>query len=368
MIESFLEKKSNVFRGHGVSIIAIGSLVEGTRVGLVDEADCFIKLEKWEADHFELVENSSTKYGVTEAGKTVLPPQFVDEEGHLNYFNFLEALLTDLSRFFQEETLPEGITANANFCMCNNCRKEEGPMGHLKHCETCLPAVTFTKAGPCSIMDDEGTVISIDLIPMIPCKSPDPIKMFNKVTSSLIKANLPNWLPYLKKFVRSDGLLAEVLGSPPSNEDGFTAMKLLHAESDQDNYILRPGQKLAMDELKEPKLKTSYCYHKALKTIMTLDLSSFSLKKVLLLEDFTRQARTAKDDVEILFAASNHAHLKSFFENKEFEGKVDYWRRGKLKIDFPEWQKKMDEFAQKTKEEREKEDSDYKRIPLKWIK
>lgn len=358
-----METKSEFFAGMGVTVISIGSLVEETRVGKVDEADCFIMLNNLKPHHFSLLENSSTRYRVTEAGKEVLPSLFLDEQDNLNYFNFLRAILFDLSRFFHEETLPQGMTAHSDFQMCDDCGNEEGPFGHLKHCKNCRPAVTFTKAGPCSILDDEGTVISIDLIPLLPCANPNPILLFNKVTSALVKGDLPNWLPYLKKFVKSDGLLPEVLGSAFAEKEGFTAMKLLHAQSDEDMFILRPGQKLAMNELQEPKLKRSYCYQKALKTIMKLDLSSFSLKKVLLLEDFTRQARSSVDDVEILFAACNHPHLKSSFQDKVFEDGEER----KLKINFPAWQRKMDDFSRETLEIRNMWSSGYKLIPLELV-
>ena len=111
--------------------------------------------------------------------------------------------------------------------------------------------------------------------------------MFDLVTKNLVDGTLPNWLPYLQKFVKSDTLLPEVLGSPTRPKDGYTAMKLLHTDSDKDLFILRPGQTLAMENLQEPKLKKTYCYLKALKNIMKVSISSYSLKKVLLLRDFT---------------------------------------------------------------------------------
>ena len=143
--------------------------------------------------------------------------------------------------------------------MCNDCGKEDGAFGHLKHCENCRPAVTFTKAGPCGILDDNGTVVSIDLIPLLPCPKKDPIVMFDKVTTSLVSGSLPNWLSYLQKFVKSDTLLPEALGSPTEPKDGFISMKLLHALSDEDMFILRPGQTLAMKNLQDPKLRKTHC-------------------------------------------------------------------------------------------------------------
>lgn len=357
MIERFLQTKSEPSKSLGVKILVIGSVVEGTRIGPVNEADCFLQMDKLKPTHFELVGSSATEYKVMEAGKSLLPKDFIDDKGNLDYFVFLRSLLSELLRFFREESQPDGslhesgMTAKFEFKMCESCRKEKGPVGHLMHCQNCRPAITFTKAGPCGIFEDKGSVISIDLIPLLPCQKPKPVEMFNRVTSALVKEELPNWLPYLEKFVRSDGLLPEVLGASEDQGDGFIAMKILHAQSDKNNFILRPGQKLAMANLQEPKLKESYCYLKALKTVMTLGLSSFSLKKVLLLEDFTRKAATAKDVVDILYSAINHQHLKPFFEDHEFRVRD---RRGEFKIDFEAWQEQL------------REGKERNRIPLKW--
>lgn len=362
MIETFLEEESEYFRGLGVTIITIGSLTEGTRIGIVNEADCFLMLQKLKAEYFELVENSATQYRVTKLGQSKLPDHFIDEEENLNYYNLFSSLLLELSKFFHIKTLPEGMTANINFRMCNDCGQGEGAMDHLKHCQNCLPGVTYTKAGACTILNDEGIDISIDLIPTLPCIKPDPIQMFNKVTLALIEGSLPNWLAYLKKFVKSDSLLPEVLGSSYDQEVGFTAMKLLHAESDENMFILRPGQKLAMADLKEPKLKMSYCYLKALKELMETGLSSFSLKKVLLLEDFTQQTYVCRDGVEVLFAAVNHPHFKSVFEGLVIH---DPENEQNWEIDFDAWQTKVENFAKKSERQKSMREFEYKRIPLK---
>ena len=360
MIEDFLEKESTYFSGLGATVIIVGSSVEGTRIGILDEADCMLRMKTFKPEYFALVDESATVYQITEAGKREIPSDFIDASGNLNYLNFLECLLSDLSRFFADVSLPTGMSVNSQFKMCPNCGKEEGLLGHMMHCKECRPVVTFTRAGPCCLLDDEGTIVSIDLIPLLPCPQPDPIAMFNKVTSSLVKGDLSNWLPYLKKFVKTDSLLPEVLGSPTIPEDGYTAFKLLHAQSDRDQFILRPGQTLAMSSLQEKRLKETYCFLKALKVVMTLRLSSYSLKKVLLLEDFMRHSKLAQDEVDLLYTAINHLHFKSFFED-EFEA---HDRHGKWKIDWDAWQDKMEEFLKMSQTERNADDSGYYRIPL----
>ena len=154
-----------------------------------------------------------------------------------------------------------------------------------------------------------------------------------------MQGTLPNWLPYTKKFVKSDVMLPEALSSPIKPKDGCTAMKLLHGESNENVFILRPGQTLAMSNLKEPKMKAAYCYLKALKTLMKADISSYGLKKVLLLEDFASLAGTAEYARELLHLALNHPHLKPVFHGHDFEVQgrkmqIDYerWRKGSYEI------------------------------------
>ena len=90
-------------------------------------------------------------------------------------------------------------------------------------------------------------------------------------------------------------------------------MKLLHTDSDKNLFIHRPGQILAMENLQEPKLKKAYCYLKALKNIMNVSISSYSLKKVLLLRDFTLAAGTAEDQYYLFAMAIGHPHLRPYF-------------------------------------------------------
>ena len=319
-------------------------------------------------EDFELVEGSATKYRVTEAGRRKLHPSFVDQNGFLNYFNFLEALLMELQRFLREGNLPDGMSAIADFEMCESCgRRGESDFAELKHCKKCFPGVTFTKAGPCLILkrtrvhngQEVSMMVSIDLIPLLPCPEKNPIVMFNLVTAALFCALLPNWLPYTRKFVRTDCLLPEAQSSPNLPEDGYVAFKVLHVSSDEDTFILRPGQTLAMENLQNEKLKKTYCYLKALKTIMGVGYSSYQLKKVLLLEDFSRQAQTAEDAIQLLFVALNHPHLKPGFHGHVFKDSDG----NNCKIDYEFWQDIMDENASN----QEKNDV-YYMIPLNEVK
>ena len=327
--EEFLKTESEHFKELGAAICIIGSLIEGTIINKVDEGDSFLFFENLKPEHFQLAE-SPTNYKVTSEGKKALGSHFVDDSGYLDYLKFLEEHLNALNEFLKQATLPEGMSSNTKWKRCKDCGTTgDGEMDHLKHCNKCLPPVTFTKAGICWILEDNGIVVSIDLIPLLPCPEKNTAKMFDMVTGALVKGDLPNWLGYLKKFVRSDRLLPEALSSLQTPEEGYISMKLLHTRSDENAFIMRPGQVLRMGSLKDPKLRKTYCFLKALKALIEADITSYSIKKVLLLDEFIKLTLNANNSIELLFAALFHPHLRPYF------GKSFYDENGqKWKIDF----------------------------------
>ena len=324
--------QSQLFKRLGIRIKVVGSSVEGTKIGILDEADCMVLFANLKPYFFRLTKLPTVYKIITEEGRRLLK-QFLSGEGNLDYFHFLEEFLNELRQFIRKGAF-RGMEVSFTRCR-HQVRGDGGFFDQFKHCKDCLPAVTFTKAGPCMIFKDGNTTVSIDLIPLLPCPEKDPIKMFGLVTTGLMQGTLPNWLPYTKKFVKSDVMLPEALSSPIKPKDGCTAMKLLHGESNENVFILRPGQTLAMSNLQEPKLKKAYCYLKALKTLMKADISSYGLKKVLLLEDFASLAGTAWDASELVHLALNHPHLKPVFHGHDFKG-----RRGRMmQIDYEKWDK-----------------------------
>ena len=110
----------------------IGSSVEGTKICILDEADCFIIFENLKHEHFELT-NSATKYKVTEKGKPLLK-KFMDDNGNLDFFKLLEILLSELEWCLKESVSQlEGITVN--FVKCEHQVDENDAFDFLKHCK-----------------------------------------------------------------------------------------------------------------------------------------------------------------------------------------------------------------------------------------
>ena len=120
--------------------------------------------------------------------------------------------------------------------------------------------------------------------------------------------------------MRTDRILPESIASVRETSQPNICLKILNFETGTSNFILRPGQILPIDELDDEKLKTVYCFMKALKAHYAIDVKSYFLKKVLLLEENVEMAKDpANDEVQLLYSFLRHPLLK-----KEFEMCIDY--------------------------------------------
>ena len=64
---------STTFKDLDIRIKIVGSSIEGTKIGNLDEADCMLLCGNLKEEHFELTD-SATKYKVTGKGEQCLAP------------------------------------------------------------------------------------------------------------------------------------------------------------------------------------------------------------------------------------------------------------------------------------------------------
>ena len=129
----------------------------------------------------------------------------------------------------------------------------------------------------------------------------------------------------MKRFLKTDRILPESIALVKETAKPYICLKILNFEAGESNFILRPGQILEIDELQDPRLKTVYCYMKALKGHFEAEVKSYFLKKVLLLPNHLQMAKNpSKDEIDLLFQFLSHPSLKMAFEDK-----IDYqkWER-----------------------------------------
>ena len=168
-------------------------------------------------------------------------------------------------------------------------------------------------------------ILTIDLIPVLPVKGRNLNEMNNLITKTLSTEKPPNWLKYLKGFMKKDRVLpesfVEQFRRSPVLEVG---MKLLHFGSKR-NFIIRPAQQLSVaHELRNRKLKSIYCQIKCLKSLLGIDVNSYFIKKVLLTNEM-------KEKIEegTFYNVLQHPDLRA-----EFEKAIDY-ANWKPKKDIP---------------------------------
>ena len=351
-IEQYLNNSPNSrFRGWRVRFKLAGSTAEGTKAVPLDELDITIDFGAIDENTFELPTKPTEL--VFAKGKSLPGMEKFD------FFQFNQHLLEDLAKCMEEkseEFSNLNITFrihNSRFELCPDCRdlKEDGKP--YTHCTDCHPAVTSTRMGPCIVMFyKERELVTIDLIPSFQVPQYELLPTHNLVARYLIDEMPLNWLNFLRKLRKSSQILPEAMSAQKEQEQSrpkrrikekepkaTLAVKVLHYGSCSPNFLLRPGQVLQLDQLEDPQLKRVYCTVKIIKAYIGAEMTSYLLKKTMLLPDFVLQAKNARDEFEVLYLTMTHPHLKKYFESKVFEVK----HYGKRVIDFELWEKKIEE-------------------------
>ena len=210
---------------------------------------------------------------------------------------------------------------------------------YYTHCENCIFHVTQTKCGACLVFDWEQkdirkTVLTIDLIPVLPIKGKNTNELLKLVTKTLFDKRPPNWRKYLTKFINSDRILPESFQQQFDREGCEekpiqVAVKLLNFGPDR-NFIIRPFQQLGVTKEfgENEALKAVYCQIKCMKELLGAEkISSYFIKKVLLSKAMKEKMKGLTNDI---FLALQHPDLR-----EKFEKVIDYEKWDKDEIIIP---------------------------------
>ncbi len=278
-----------------------GSMAEGTRLGGADEIDVTLTFEAMSKYPFELCDDDE------DAIDLILPDDLKHFElmtspnGKFSYSKFINLLCKDLWRCMQkldrEKSLRlYGLTCDAHWKPCQNCRLPDAAgMVSLKHCDSCLPAVTYSKSGACLIFTwtDEflsKRTLTMDLIPSFELTYfGNFASLSQRVFRSLYKTRPEGWDAHCGQLGRRDRLLmdwrskADMLEQEHKRRTETTALKLINDHEGSGHYVIRPRQKLDSHALStNPTLRKLYTILKALVKVLELEASSFLVKKHLL--------------------------------------------------------------------------------------
>jgi hypothetical protein len=98
---------------------------------------------------------------------------------------------------------------------------------------------------------------------------PAALELARIVNTAMIEQQPTGWLRYLEKYSTSDVIFTDLLNvQDKSSMIGSVLLKQLSAQQ----YFVRPGQHLGTDKFSSKSHHQVYCWIKALKTILDVDL------------------------------------------------------------------------------------------------
>jgi hypothetical protein len=243
--------------------------------------------------------------------------KFYDSESTFSYEEFLRFMLDELAFAFKEMerrgSLPAGIKIkmhNKDFKPeeCPDCRElheaqiEEGKsiFTPWSHCLKCLPVITQTKLSPCIVLQWMGpnaeddsqppTVVTIDLITILPVTECNTLELYKGVLTSLMAEKPPGWINVFRGYFSRDRILGDDFqdvmdASQNTDEDAkepnWISSKLLSFGPHPNNYAVRPGQSVQVHKFQKENVREAYLILKGLCKRLDIDVPSYMCKKTL---------------------------------------------------------------------------------------
>ena len=343
MIEQQLNKdETSLIAKLKPRFFVIGSVVEGTRLFCASEADMTVEFQG--LHEFALLGDDATALMVNEQDIFLLKDFLKKGSLLFDYpkflFFFMQSIQSAISILKSDGNFPPTFgPLILDHHQCNIC-KNENEYEPMTHSENCLPTVCHTRIGTCLILpwkfdDSHGWTMTADLVPVFAIKG-QTMELVNNVMRTLLAKNPHGWRDYLASVYERDIFLPEgflLESGEVRNPIQNINIKLLNY-NDENNQIIRPGQRMNVYKLRGIDLQQAYVHIKALKTVLEASAKSYMVKKVLLQLEFLMTATVEVLDLEkqdtkwqeIVFEVLHHPDLK-----KHFEKKIDYskWSREK---------------------------------------
>ncbi len=230
--------------------------------------------------------------------------RFMDKEGRFDYSLFLNYFCEELwtcLRSIDKVFIPRRLAFNTEWQPCANCHLPDSErMMPMTHCLSCVPAVTYSKLGPCLLFTwktiwGSQTVLSLDLIPNFYVKyAGNTGTLFQKVFQSLKLAEPDGWRQHCHQVSLRDRHVTDTRIKEGAMLDGFDPVtiaggkmttevmpfKLLNYSQHRPNYVIRPKHQIKDSNLDQSEmLRTFYILVKAMKKVLGLEISNYFIKK-----------------------------------------------------------------------------------------
>ena len=169
--------------------------------------------------------------------------------------------------------------------------------------------------------------------------------LFEITNEGMLKIGHPrDWSKYLYSYCNTLQMIDLGLEDSDISLKNLTqvTLKVINCHMDR-NYFVKPGQILGGKKFKNKGLRKVYCYLKALKKMLGIDVSSFWIKKMLMTRPFIQIAEGWGEGLPeyILYDVLNSTEFKNHFSEAidfgKWELQEDMWtipRKGKTCLDI----------------------------------
>lgn len=279
----------------------VGSMAEGTRIGLANELDMGLKFGSWYNDIPFKVDGDPFSLKKSKTAPKIMEPFYKGTEFQFHKFihYLLNAVETAISDIFEERRNPPNlkcVTTNSDWnegrTPCEgNCKKNLRTQ-NFEQCNKCAVTVSQTKSGVVLQFEwewhdteTESIYCSIDLIPIFPIEPIPAIKLARFINEFMLSDDPPNgWLNFLFKYVKEYKIIQELAQYKVSDVTSV-GLKTMNFEEGKNHHI-KPAQEFTKAKFSSERMREIYSYIKFLKKVLNIDLSSYWVKKELLKQEY----------------------------------------------------------------------------------
>ena len=372
ILEVKLAEVSAVMKFLKPRFTVVGSVAEGTRIGVGSEVDVCLSFLKWtkeppfkvEGDPFSLKRNlddypEHVKSSCEERTDTewlsqnsrqpdavTRWPAWISQRYFRGgviflYKTFKEDLLLALDRaveaIYVSGQNPESlrrVTRNSHYYpdhikSCSECTKRQSRRDRLmEQCVNSVVTVSQTKIGACLQFEwcnarerafaGIPTYASIDLIPTFAIKTINSTDLARIANIGMITSPTEGCLKFLKDYTmngQSDRVLDDK--NLPQEIKGVI-LKTLNCRLER-SYYIKPGQLMPDPTFFSKKMTSVYSSIKALKKLLNVEVSIYGVKKLMRQRNYERFASLSAHD--LLLQILSQPEIKA-----KFEGKIDFER------------------------------------------
>jgi hypothetical protein len=156
MLQYELRQPNSLMEKFLPTFTLIGSVAEGTRIGIANELDLTVEFEGFEKPPFQVLDGDTLK--------------------------------------------------------CQKCRKnraERKSVQPFEQCEKCVVTISQTKMGACLQYLWNKTYCSVDLVPTFKINTTTALNLARNVNTTMVKEKPEGWFGYLQKYASSDMIMPD---------------------------------------------------------------------------------------------------------------------------------------------------------------